>query len=509
MDTSILLVADHFRVSHIPAATIPGSRLSNILAQMQEGHRLTSLALGFLQRQELPGLYRLACKEITYEAYIADLDTEQLRRNQAAMAALKAKESERQELASHHRAARPKYNATRDDPDSANPRELRRKRVREESEAVLRAQREYQAKCKLQRERNSELAARAFEARANTPDFIAPTAQDIARHFHLTCVEAAFRPPTSEVLAALFRGRSLTTDELDHVRHTLPEEVYRLAFGALTLDAYNESARANEAEATERKARRDAIEAARIARESDPEYIALMQSQALYGKYGVSLNDNSLAPRMTNLLQQIDVGNRLPKEDLKWLGTEAKKHFTPQLRETYHRLEADYHADEYGRTHDPWHAINASGHYRRCNRSRVALDLLDGLPSDRLNHPKVRSAVLTTRGGVMRDLGRRSEAVQLGEEAHKLMPKDYRPCTLLGAVHMELREFERGHEWYERARVRGAPENGIDSELRSIYQQMDLPGREEMKRFLLAEDAQRYRWLETIGHQSASKLPRR
>ncbi|MBK9703150.1 MAG: hypothetical protein IPO75_06625 [Betaproteobacteria bacterium] len=80
------------------------------------------------------------------------------------------------------------------------------------------------------------------------------------------------------------------------------------------------------------------------------------------------------------------------------------------------------------------------------------------------------------------------------------MPKDYRPCTLLGAVHMELREFERGHEWYEEARVRGAPEQGIDSELRSIFRQMDLPGREEMKRFLLAEDAQRYRWLEEIWH---------
>lgn len=91
------------------------------------------------------------------------------------------------------------------------------------------------------------------------------------------------------------------------------------------------------------------------------------------------------------------------------------------------------------------------------------------------------------------------------------MPKDYRPCTLLGAVHMELREFERGHEWYEEARVRGAPEQGIDSELRSIFRQMDLPGREEMKRFLLAEDAQRYRGLRRFGTtiRQARGSPRR
>jgi hypothetical protein len=83
------------------------------------------------------------------------------------------------------------------------------------------------------------------------------------------------------------------------------------------------------------------------------------------------------------------------------------------------------------------------------------------------------------------------------------MPKDYRPCTLLGAVHMELREFESGREWYEKARERGAPEQGIDSELRSIFQQMDSPGREAMKRFLLAEDSHRYRWLKEMGHQDA------
>ncbi|MBK9703149.1 MAG: hypothetical protein IPO75_06620 [Betaproteobacteria bacterium] len=129
MDTSILLVADHFKVGHIPAATIPGSRLSNILAQMQEGHRLTSLALGFLQRQELPGLYRLACGELTHEAYIAGLDTEQLRRNQAAMMALKAKNDRE----SQYRAARPKYNATKDNSDSTAARNLRHKREREAS----------------------------------------------------------------------------------------------------------------------------------------------------------------------------------------------------------------------------------------------------------------------------------------------------------------------------------------------------------------------------------------
>jgi hypothetical protein len=92
----------------------------------------------------------------------------------------------------------------------------------------------------------------------------------------------------------------------------------------LTIEGYLPVAKAVEAEALALKARNEAIEAARIAREKDPEYIAMMQTQALYKKYGISLTDESLRLRMTKLLQQIDAGNRLPNEELIWLNTAAK-----------------------------------------------------------------------------------------------------------------------------------------------------------------------------------------
>jgi hypothetical protein len=46
-----------------------------------------------------------------------------------------------------------------------------------------------------------------------------------------------------------------------------------------------------------------------------------------------------------------------------------------------------------------------------------------------------------------------------------------------------------------KARERGAPAQGIDSELRSIFQQLDSGGREAMKTFLLSEDSIKYQWL--------------
>lgn len=501
------LVADYFRVSHISAATTPNSRLSDILAKMHQGQPLTKHSLDFLQQQNLLGLYRLACGEITYEAYIAGLDPDYLSMHQVAQLANQAKETERQALAAHYLAQKPNRSARKNvqEMDSEAERQLRRKREREASDAVLTAQRACQAEWQARRERNCELAATAYHSRVTTPGYREPTALDVACYFHLEHVNAAVCAPMSDILEALFRGRLLTADELIYLRRSVFLDVYRLACGELTLDGYIALAKSTKAEAFAYKARKGAAEAARIARENDPEYIAMMQTQALYKKYEVLLTDESLKPRMTKVLQQIDTGERLSNEDLEWLGTSAKQFFTVPLRKAYHRLEADFYADQYRRTPDPWNAINACAHYRKCEQSKTALQLIDGIARDRIKQPKVQSAVFTTRGGVMRDLGRSSEAIRMGETAHALMSQDYRPCTLLGAVHMELRDFETGHNWYEKARKRGAPEHGIDSELRSIFQQLDSAGREAMKSFLLAEDSHRYSWLKETRHQEAKK----
>lgn len=498
MSMSTSFIADHYCVSHVSAATIPGSRLSNVLARMYQGEPVSRHALDFLQQQELLDLYRLACGEITHKDYIAGLDAAYLKKYEAAKAARQAKESEQQALEAHYRMLSNMNPARNAFPvrDWKAERKLRHKREREASEAVLKAQRVRQAEWKAQRERNSELADIAYRARSVSPDYTAPTAHDIALYFHLGHFPAAACPPMCDILEALYRGRPLTEDELNDLERNGPKYLYRLAFGQLNFDAYIVVVSAAEAEA-------EAVEAARIARESDPAYMAMMQTQTLYPKYGLSPAAKSQTPRMTDLLRQIDAGSRLAAEEVAWLSTTARKKFTKEIREAYHRLEATFHAEKYRTTQDPWDVINASGHYRKCDQSGVALDLIDSLPRRRLTHSKLKSALLTTRGGVMRDLGRRPEAIQMGEEAHALMPRDYRPCTLLGAVYTEQREFERGKEWYDTARKLGASENSVESELRGIFQRLDSSGQEAMKRFLLAEDSHRYAWLNEKKQQKA------
>ena len=129
MSSSTNAVADYYCVSHIPAATIPSSRLSSILAMMHGGQSLTKHSLDFLQQQSLFDLYRLACGEITYSTYITGLDPVSLKRHQAARAANEAKEAERLALAARYRIRKTNHpNA-----GSANEieRKLGRKRERE------------------------------------------------------------------------------------------------------------------------------------------------------------------------------------------------------------------------------------------------------------------------------------------------------------------------------------------------------------------------------------------
>src|SRR3990167_618260 len=95
----------------------------------------------------------------------------------------------------------------------------------------------------------------------------------------------------------------------------------------------------------------------------------------------------------------------------------------------------------------------------------------------------------------MRDLGKRTEALQLGKQGHELQPLNYRPCTLLGAVCMELGNFGEGHDWYAKAEERGASKQSIDTELRGIFLRADKASRETMTASLRAKDPSRYCWV--------------
>ncbi|MGJ0515491.1 MAG: hypothetical protein ACR65O_07050 [Methylomicrobium sp.] len=59
-----------------------------------------------------------------------------------------------------------------------------------------------------------------------------------------------------------------------------------------------------------------------------------------------------------------------------------KDYYTEDLQSAFHLLEAEFFSAEYQRTEDPWHAVNASSHYRKCNAAQKADELLYSIPAD-------------------------------------------------------------------------------------------------------------------------------
>lgn len=200
-------------------------------------------------------------------------------------------------------------------------------------------------------------------------------------------------------------------------------------------------------------------------------------------------------PRIMSLLRRVDKGMRLSEGDIIWLNTEGEEYFTQELREGFHRIEADFHANTFKKNKDPWSAINASSHYRKCREPENADSIINMIDVLKLKNIKLKSALYTTHGGVKRDLQKWSEALSFGEQAHKLTPKDFRPCTLLGAVNMEIGNHGVGQSWYEKAVERGYSEDSVDDELRAIFARAEKPQRKALRIHLLKIDSKRYRWV--------------
>ena len=358
---------------------------------------------------------------------------------------------------------------------------------------------------------------------------------DIVHRYFVNDLPGASSPATRlrNIIDNFHQGRALTTLALNYIRDQGLTALHRLVLGEITYKEFCKAASAEQAnrelaaealrqikEAREMEQQaREAASAARYAhecqraeearrtRESDPAFIAKMKSQRLRMRYGLDdFIEKQYFSRLMDLLHRFDRGNRLKDEDVVWLTTEGKAYYSSILQVAFHEREAEYYSIEYKRTSDPWMAVNASGHYRKCDRAKQAHDLLSAIPVERAKAPKLKSAICTTHGGVMRDLKRLDEALKLGTQAHSLMPKDFRPCTLLGAVNFELGHYNIAHDWYAKAIERGASEHSIDSDLRGIFLRADQAKREEIKSILLREDPVRYRWVNDLGSgKSASK----
>lgn len=240
-------------------------------------------------------------------------------------------------------------------------------------------------------------------------------------------------------------------------------------------------------------------EAKRRAFENDPRNIAKAKQFQLREKYGLSyFIEKTEFVKLMDILRKVDKGERLSEEEVVWLSTERDEsytgYFTEELKKGFHKNEAKFYRTEFEKTKDPWFAVNASGHYRKCKQSRTAESLLISIDLHSLKNSKLKSALFTTNGGVKRDLEKWDEALNIGKLAHELTPQDFRPCTLVGAVYIETGHYELGQTWYKKAVERGYSEKSVDDELRGIFMRAEKSKRQALRAYLLSVDPERYSW---------------
>lgn len=228
---------------------------------------------------------------------------------------------------------------------------------------------------------------------------------------------------------------------------------------------------------------------------NDPKNKAKIELQQLRTKYGLTffVEEAQDFKKLIDICRRIDNGSRLTEIEITWLSS-GESYFTDELNGKYHKNEAEYYAIEFEKTSDPWHAVNGSSHYRKCDEPDKAESLLGRVNKSDIKNSKLQSALLTVHGGVKRDRNEYEKAINYGEQAHDLTPKDYRPCTLIGAVYMETGQFSMGRTWYEKAEARGFEPRSADSELRSIFKKANKTMQIEMSKCLLDWDPNRFRW---------------
>ena len=211
----------------------------------------------------------------------------------------------------------------------------------------------------------------------------------------------------------------------------------------------------------------------------------------LFDDFDMGYVEHENFARVRQILLQVADGTAISTEDFIWLAAEGQQYWTDPLRCAHHRILALELTQEWRETGDPWKAVNACAQWRKADEPAEGLEITQSALKKGTS-PKLRSALLTTSGGAFRDLRQFGDAVRNGTEAHGLTPDDFRPCTLLGAVHIEMGDYAEGAAWYDKAEARGAGRDLIDREIRAILAAAKPEDRNTIRAALKTLDPMRF-----------------
>jgi hypothetical protein len=217
---------------------------------------------------------------------------------------------------------------------------------------------------------------------------------------------------------------------------------------------------------------------------------------ALKVDYDIKDRKDGVESPLYPILLKLNAEQRLSDTDVIWLDAEELMCPSSRIFIAHHRLEALHAEDEFKRTKGYWNLVNASAHWRKADEPKLALKLTNNLQQLRsLKEAKLKSALLTTRGGALRDLNQLNEAENCALEAISFFSSSHNPYTLMGALCYDTGRYEEGDEWFEKAVKRGAKSNDQESEIRRILNKKKGKERQQIIDHLLAKDSIRFAWV--------------
>tara|TARA_B110000503_G_scaffold141718_1_gene236074 strand:+ start:1004 stop:2137 length:1134 start_codon:yes stop_codon:yes gene_type:complete len=160
-----------------------------------------------------------------------------------------------------------------------------------------------------------------------------------------------------------------------------------------------------------------------------------------------------------------------------------------EVTRAFYSNRAKNHLSCWKKSNTPWSLVNAIADYRRSKYPQEVLGIIESSYPFKFakGNKKLNSALLTTSGGVYRDLCQYETSLKFGSEANILTPSDFRPCTLLGASNMLFGNISEGFEWYQKAVELGFEPENYDHEFRAVYMRCNQQIQKELKDELLAK----------------------
>ncbi len=93
---SLIEVARKYHLEDLPGASIPGSRITNVLKQLEAGTQLSNFTLEYLRKNSFIALFQYAKNEISFANFLTIAEPEQKQRRAVAEVKAKTEETARQ-----------------------------------------------------------------------------------------------------------------------------------------------------------------------------------------------------------------------------------------------------------------------------------------------------------------------------------------------------------------------------------------------------------------------------